>query len=127
MRPLLIDDAAKAKVRQVRDFAEQPANLYRPGLTQRVPGDDPHFVTDLAVGFHCVFTITEVAGVQFRHLSISVDGGKYPSPFAAYTIAELFGFEGWNQHSEKPPAHWHGGISEEDHCIILAEPIGEAA
>jgi hypothetical protein len=125
MRPLLIDDAAKAEVKRVRDHAEALANLYRPGITQKVPGDDPSFCAHLHHGFRCVFTITEMQGIRYRHLTISVTGEKYPNPIAAYTIAELFGFEGWDGRSEEPPPHWQGGVNQREHCVVLAEALSD--
>ena len=65
--------------------------------------------------------MTVADGTLWRHFSISVPGEKYPSPVAAFTVAELFGFTGWNGKSEKPSENWIIKVSEEEHCIIIAE------
>src|SRR6266513_3877541 len=102
MRALIISDETRGKVEYLRAFASNPANYYIVGQHvfswQRPPGDDPRHVAHLPVGYRCVFSVTKTLpdGKLWRHLSISVPGTKYPSVFAAWTIAELFGFNGWD-------------------------------
>lgn len=120
MRPLLIDEHAKLQVQRVRDFAIDPKHWYRPNKDARVPGDDYRFVANLN-SYRCVFTITEQNGVAWRHLSISVPSENFPHPIAAYTIAELFGFTGWDGKSEVPPESWSGALNKDEHCIVLGQ------
>ena len=126
MRALVIDETAKEKVKAVTDFAWRPENYYRvakDGFTfQRPPGDDPRHVALLDT-FRCAFSITTQGKDTFRHLSISVPSEKYPNPFAAFTIAEMFGFTGWDGRSGKMPEGWLGRVSEEEHCIVLAQKV----
>ncbi len=122
---LLIDEEAKSKIKAVRDFAENPRNYYIVGKggfsTQRPPGDDPRHVCKLVDGFRCVFSMTVADETLWRHFSISVTGDKYPNAIAAFTVAELFGFTGWDGKSEKPGPDWAVKVSEEEHCIVIAE------
>jgi hypothetical protein len=125
MRVLVIDEEAKAKVKAVRDFAEKSGNYYIVGKggfsMQRPPGDDPRHVCKLADGFRCVFSMTVADGTLWRHFSVSVPGEKYPNPIAAFTLAGMFGFTGWDGKSEKPSEEWLIKISPEEHCIVIAE------
>jgi hypothetical protein len=127
VRPLLIDEQAKADVARVREWAEQPVHFYRPGIDSTVPGDLPEFRCFLHHGFRCVYTITESNGVRYRQLSISVTGDNYPNPIAAYTIAHLFGFTGWDGKSDQPPESWMGAVNQKEHCVVLAQPLPEGA
>jgi len=114
MRALLIDDAAKASVKRVVDYAEaHPHILPTDGI---VPGDDPHYVAHLST-YRCVFTFTRYV---WRCLSISVPT-DYPHPIAAYTIAELFGFTGWDGKSEIPPDGWHFFVDKSKHFVALVQ------
>lgn len=118
MRALLIDEHAKAAVKKVLDYAAaHPYYLPAAGI---VPGDDPRYVAHLS-SYHCVFTFTNVHGEVWRHLTISVPSENYPNPIAAYTIAELFGFTGWDQKSADPPTGWQIAVNKDEHCIVLAQ------
>jgi hypothetical protein len=117
MRPLLVDDEAKAKVARVVEYAE--AHHHIPG--EFVPGDNPNFVTTLDT-YRCVFTFTHNSGKVWRHLSISVPSEKYPNPAAAFMIATLFGFTGWDERTiDVAPKGWGIGIHKHEHCIVLAQ------
>jgi len=122
LRALVVDDLAKQKVKRVRQFAERKNNWYHGA--GKVPGDDPRYVCHLDT-YRCVFTYTvHPSGLIFRHLSISVPGAKYPNVFAACTIAELFGFTGWDGKSyEKLPPDWMGHVSDEEHCVVLVQRV----
>lgn len=118
MRLLKIDDEARAKVQQVIAWAKE--HPYRGDF---VPGDDPHFVAHLD-SYRCVFTFTQHGGKIYRHLSVSVPSTKYPNPIAAFTIAELFGFTGFDQSNpSKPASDWDIDINDRDHCIVMAQRI----
>jgi hypothetical protein len=128
MRMLVINEVNMAEVKRVLDFAEQPSNYYIVGSGgfsfQYPPGDDVRHVARLDDGFRCVFSITKTKGGLFRHLSISVPSKDYPNPFAAYTIAQMFGFTGWNEKDVTPPPEgWLMDIHKDEHCIVLAQPI----
>ena len=125
MRPLIIDDETRAAVARVRDFAEQEAHWYEPyeGDRRHVPGDDDRHVCMLGT-YRCVFSITRVPTGRWRHLSISVPGKFYPNPYAVFTIAELFGFTGWDQKSVHAPKDWLLRVERKPpQHIILAQEI----
>jgi hypothetical protein len=120
MRVLELNDEARARVMRVRRHAEQPENFYH--LAGPVPGDDPHFICHLN-SYRCVFTISVAFdGFHYRHLSISVPSAKYPNPFAAWTIAELFGFTGWDGlNYQRVPSDWQVHVSREEHSVVMAQ------
>src|SRR5215831_1573268 len=94
LRPLIINDKARAKAAKVLKHAEQ--NHYRPGPNAKTPGDDDRFVAKLNT-YRAVFTFTHSDGMIWRHLTVSVPGTKFPNPAAAFMIAQLFGFTGWDE------------------------------
>ena len=119
MRPLIIDDKAKTEANRVIAYAMD--HPYHPG--QPVPGDNPNFVAQLGT-YRCVFTFTHISGKVFRHLSISVPSEKYSNPIAAFMIADLFGFTGWNeQMGGQIPKSWFGQVNEEEHAVVLAQEV----
>jgi len=120
MRPLLIDDEARARVREVLSFASK--NWYRLGRSEIVPGDDPRH-TVLLNTYRCVFSYTlDPHDNLWRHLSISVPSKDLPNPFAFYSIAELFDFTGWDGKSiEPPPEGWILGVNKQEHCITAVQ------
>ncbi len=123
MRALIIDDEAKATAARILAYAD--THHYHPGRPgQMTPGDDPNFVAHFDT-YLAVFSYTHADGIVYRHLSVSVPGSKYPNPFAAFTIAEMFGFTGWNQRTvEPPPEGWQIDVSQREHCIVLAQVCG---
>ena len=122
LRPLIIDDAAKAKVAAVVAHAEaHPYRPFTPGA--KTPGDDDRFVARLG-SYRCVFTYTHSDGGVWRHLSISVPSKKYPNPAAAFAIADMFGFTGWDHKTiDRAPDGWMMDIPKREHCVVLAQPI----
>lgn len=121
MRALVINDETRTKVAEVVEFAAK--NWYRPGRSETIPGDDPRHVVMLNT-FRCVFSYTVSPSEEvWRHLSVSVPSKKLPNPFAFYTIAELFGFTGWNGRSVVPPSSWTVGVNKEDHCIVAVQRV----
>jgi hypothetical protein len=125
VRPLIIDDAAKAKAARVLDYAA--AHHYRPGRPgQTTPGDDPNFVAHFGT-YRAVFTYTQEprSARVYRHLSISVPGKKYPHQAAAFMIATLFGFTGWDERTiDRAPEGWQIEVNQREHCIVLAQVCG---
>jgi hypothetical protein len=122
LRALTINDAARAEVARV--VANAKSHPYRPDC-ETPPGDDKRFVAKLDT-YRAVFSFTHADGLVYRHLSISVPGKDYPNPLAVFTIADLFGFTGWGGQSY--PAHgWMINVNENEHCIVLAQPMEEEA
>jgi hypothetical protein len=123
MRPLVIDQSAKAKVAEVEEFAF--SNWYYPGRSENPPGDDPRHVLELNT-YRCVFSYTmSPHGDLYRHLSVSVPSEKYPNPFAVFVIAELFGFTGWDGKTIDYPADWEAGVNKTEHCVVVVQKIPE--
>jgi hypothetical protein len=120
----LIGPEERTKISHVRSYAEE--NPYYPGADE-VPGSDDNYVCMLGT-YRCVFTITRHKGLVARHLSISVPGEGYPHPESAFTIADEFGFTGWDQKTvDRLPKTWFGSLSKKDHCIVLIQEIDEDA
>ncbi len=125
MRALVIDDAAKAAAQRVIAHAER--HHYEPGRSKWVPGDDDRFVARLGT-FRCVFTFTRSRGRLYRHLSISIPGSKYPNPAAAFMLADLFGFTGWDENEPGCPGDgWGMAINQPDQCVVLVQPVDVVA
>jgi hypothetical protein len=122
MSQLVINDKTRALVAGVLSYAT--SHWYVPSQSKVVPGDDPGHVVRLN-SYRCVFSFTldQGSGKVYRHLSISVKGkGKYPHPFAAFSIADLFGFSGWDAKSvEAKPKDWLLNVNKKEHCIILVQ------
>jgi hypothetical protein len=123
MRVLTINDFTKQTVQRVVDYAERFEHWYRPGLARRPPGDDPKHVAQLD-SYRCVFSITLDRGTAYRHLSISVPSRDLPNPYTAFTIAQLFGFTGWDGKSIQSvlPAGWAVSPHKDEHCVVIAQP-----
>lgn len=121
MRPLFIDDEARAEVARVVSHAMD--HPFYPGRSA-TPGDDPHFVALLNT-YRTVFTFTHIDDRVYRHLTISVPvTGKYAHPVAAFTIASLFGFTGYDDSKPlKPGEDWLVDTNENENSIVLAQEI----
>jgi hypothetical protein len=122
MRPLFIGAQERASVRGLVVYAAEPKRWYRPEQA-KVPGNDPAFCLHLWT-YRCVFSFSVIDGDLLRHLSISVPSTGMPSPIAAFTLAELFGFTGWTG-SYETPKDWQIYANHEEHCIVLGQPIVE--
>jgi len=128
VRLLVIDDEARGKVQKVINYSAKPENWYNvfPGgkTTQEPPGHNYRHCVNLDT-YRCVFSFTHDHGADkvFRHLSISVPTkDKYAHILAAFMIADLFLFEGWDGTTiDKPPDGWLLKVDEKDHCIVLAQ------
>lgn len=125
MSHFIIDAAAKAKAAALVAHAE--ANPYRPEEPgARVPADDPGLVA-VFDSFRVVFSITEMQGVRMRQLSISLVSrrrGMYPDPIMAFALADLLGFTGWSEGSNRVPDGWSCRPVPADGCVSIVEPIG---
>lgn len=125
LRPLVLDDAAKAEAARVVAYAMD--HPYRPRAGGRPPGDDPGHVAMLNT-YRAVFSFTELSGATFRHLTVSVPGERYPNPAAAFAIADLFGFTGWDQRTiDRPPDSWGIEVKPAEHCVSLVQKIAGGA
>lgn len=124
MRPLLIDAATVIAAGELVKFASRKENWYRPRVVTWVPGDRPEYVLHFGT-YRSVFTITEMDGKLFRHLSVSVPAkGKMPNPMSVATIADIFGFSGaarTNGVITGINPKWSIHVSEKDSCIVLIE------
>lgn len=121
MRLLLIDEVTKIRISEVVRFAS--TNWYRPGYSETVPGEDSRHVLMLN-SFRCVFSFTREFNREiYRHLTVSVRGGKYPNPIAFYVIADLFGFTGWDGRSTEHPLDWKLDLDPEDRCVVVAQMV----
>lgn len=122
IRPLIIDDEARAKAAKVLAYAE--AHPYYPRQTTGVPSDDPNFVAMFNT-YRAVFTFTHSDGSIYRHLSISVPGSFFANPAAVFTIAALFGFSGWDERTiDRAPGDWMLGVNEDEHCVTVVQECG---
>lgn len=123
LRPLIIDDQFKAEVAVIKRYAE--AKHYVPGEDAQPPGDDPMHVLTTDFGYRVVFSFTQMPDRLYRDLSISVlTPGKWPNPFAAFTLAQEFGFTGWDGKTlDPPPTNWM--IAKDIHfdAIRIVQPI----
>ena len=117
----MIDDNAKAKVARVIGYAmDYP---FFPGKSP-TPGDDPNFVVHLDT-YRCVFTFSHVEGKVYRHLTISIPRTKfYPNAVAAFHIAELFGFTGYDKSQpSKPPEGWMMDVKRDENYLMLVQEV----
>ena len=96
-----MDDAAKAKIKAVTDFAE----AHRIGIHELFaiaggrrppPGDTADRFCVIDFGYRCVYTVEEQPDIGWcRHLSVSVTGDGYaPAPEAVLMLMAEFGFKG---------------------------------
>lgn len=99
MRPLIIDENARAEIAKVLEFAELN-RIYEDEMRARVavpkgyspPGDDSHHVCHIDVGFRCVLTVEEQPFGWCKHLSVSVDDTeKVPHPASIKILMQEFG------------------------------------
>lgn len=102
-RPLIIDEKLKERIAEIVAYAKD--NPYIVGETI-IPGDDPHYVLETGTGYRAVFSYTRMPDHLYRDLSISVKAkGKFPNPVAAFVLAQLFGFTGYDE-GMKVPDDW---------------------
>lgn len=116
LRPLIIDDEAKEKIKKLIAYAEQHPytmddllDIYN--KQKEPPGDNKEFTIYLQVGFRVVFSIEEQNQGLFKHLSVSVDHKEkdtFPSIQAVRVIAKLMGFK-----------------REVKDCIVRLEDLGD--
>jgi len=123
MRALVINKEVEAGAKRVIDFAR--GNVYHPHQSENIPGHDPRFVLQVPNGYRCVFSFTQAPdGSLWRHLTVSVDGKGYPHPAAAFMLASVFGFTGYDvaRPGKPPPQDWIFSANEGEHCVVVAQP-----
>lgn len=123
MRPLVIDDTARAEIQRVLSYAMD--HIYRPRAGGNPPGDDLNHVAMLGT-YRVVFSFTEADGVTFRHLSVSVPSAHFANPAAVFMIAHEFGFTGWDERTvDRAPAGWVFDIKNDEHCIVVGQRLSK--
>lgn len=103
LRPLVLDDDARAKIRTLREAAEA-APMVMAEVAQRLQtpeGQEAHMLDMagrtivLGFGTTVTFSTEDHDGRMFRHLSMAVaESGKLPNPEAVRFIIPEFGFVG---------------------------------
>jgi hypothetical protein len=124
VRPFIIDDQLKARVRAIEAYAR--GHPYIPGETV-VPGDCPDYVLETPFGYRAVFSYTRAPSGLYRDFSFGVDTpGSYPNEFVTYTLAQLFGFTGWDGVTiSPPPPEWVLAKDPHYDAIRLIQEIKE--
>lgn len=124
MRMLAITPENQAKVDAVVSYAmDHPSFVAGKEFVGGRPGDNPAHVAELDT-YRCVFSITRAENRTWRDLSISIPRkGNYPNPYAAYSIAQMFGFTGWNERTVDVPDEWLVHVMQEDNCIRFMQEI----
>jgi hypothetical protein len=97
---------------------------YEPLKATVAPEDEPRHQVKMG-RYRCVFSfsVEERSRKVYRHLVIRVKGkGRYPRAFAAYRIAEAFGFSGWDGRSlEYEPNGWIVEVDKEAGSMVLMQ------
>jgi hypothetical protein len=125
LRPLVIGPAEKEAATKVVAYAA--AHPYIPGPSAKPPGDDPGHVLHLGT-YRAVLSFTHAGdGHVYRNLSISVPGTLWVNPAAAFMIADLLGFTGWDGRTiDRTPEQWIVGLNEAERTIVVAHEAGQA-
>jgi hypothetical protein len=118
--------AFQAEIRRVREHAEKPENLYRPGSSVPPPGDDPRFCFTSGT-YRVVYSLTQAPTLVIRHMSIStLRKGSYPQPLVVWTTAHHLGFTGAtvDQHGvvSEPAPEWGFYTDESWPCLVVQQP-----
>jgi hypothetical protein len=129
----VVDDDVRARIADLRAFAEQREHWYIPGKTG-VPGLDRRHVVHAGDVQACFsWTVRPDNGRVIRHLTASVrawhEGNRnaYPLDSAVWTLAHLLGFTGATASDkglvrERSPT-WAVGINEDEGCVIVQETV----
>lgn len=97
MRPVVLDDAVKARIKEVIAYArEHRTTLDQMKAIMADPklcvGDRTEYEVMIQFGVRVVYSIEQHPGGWFHHVSISVNRpGKYIHPIVADEILALFG------------------------------------
>lgn len=97
MRALVIGESQRKNLKALEKFASQNVVSIQSIVKMsrgELPsiGDNPKFSTEIPVGFRVVFSYEDQLVRRLRHLSVSVDGNKYPSPESIQMIMAELGF-----------------------------------
>jgi Fe-S-cluster containining protein len=129
MSALVIDEQAKAQVKEVLDFASKREN-WRTFGEGAPPGERPGYVTQLT-RFRCVYSVTIMNGLPFRHFSLSVPQ-NLPHPIVTFTIAKMFGFTGGEEQGTGedatvvgPGPDWQMGPHQDERAIVIVQRLPE--
>lgn len=123
MPALMIDESIEAQAKQVMAYAiDHVWHADYETAAAKPPGDNPNHCLLLSGHYRVVFSYTEFKGKMLRDISVSVPQ-KYPHPIAMYTIAELFGFTGWDQRSAEPPADWIIHVDESARVVRVVQML----
>lgn len=130
LRPLVIDDEARARVAKIVAYAQQKDHWYVVDpdghSTQMNPRDNYRHVTLLG-NYRCVFswTFDERVSMLFRHLSVTVDDVRSQQHVTKlWTLAQLFGFTGWAPEMGLTPGRdWLVTIQPADRAVVLQQAI----
>jgi hypothetical protein len=132
VRALIIGPDEQRRIRKVLAYALDRDHYYHPGITPVIPGHNPRYVAEIPDGFRCVFTITAHQAQLWRHLTVSLSGGRetdmYPSPEASVMIAKEFGFTASDDSLDVIVRAQRDGwmVStghKDEHCIVLIQPL----
>jgi hypothetical protein len=97
LRPLIIDEETKLKIKQViasAQFHPWTSDIMRKVMQGEYPpaGDYEELTVTIPVGYKAVFSLEEQPLGWCQHLSVSVDtDGKLPSQEAIAVVMEEFG------------------------------------
>jgi len=123
-----ITPEVKEAVARVVEYATHEDHWYRPERGDAPPGDKTEH--EVIIGnTRSVFSWTEhpEQGV-YRHLSVSVAGGKWPHPIVVWTLAHMFGFTGAEELADTGVVRdraegWGVDVNDEEQCIVVIERV----
>lgn len=98
MRPLILDDTARARIAEIKRHAERNVvtldDIKKAIKTGNGIGDDPAFVLNIHFGFRVVYSLEDHPGGRCHHLSMSVpEKGRSPSIQAVQVMLDEFGIK----------------------------------
>ena len=123
---LILDDRVRARVKAVREFAENPRNWYDTDHNDGPPGEKYDYTLNSG-DVRVVYTFTKHKGRVFRHMSVSVPN-RYPPPVVVWTMAHLFGFPTEEPDEEgfvhNPNQKWTAcGPNMKEKCVVVVQDI----
>lgn len=126
MASMMLLDGAKARAKEIADFAEKPENWYIVGESTWIPGDRPEYVL-ISGGVLAVFSWTKFPnGEVRRHMSVFVRGSHYPNPIVVWSLAHYFGFTGVLMDKigvGRSGGNWTVAVNQKERRIVVQEPV----
>lgn len=121
---MILGPQLRQQLVQLAQHAHNPKHIFRSGRPgSGVPNHDPHHFFVTTFGYRVVYSLTAMPwGDVYRHLSLSVSGGGYPSTLVAFPFARLLGFTGWNQGAGLPHG-WQLQLNPTERCLALVQRI----